>query len=226
MDETSYLREEVRYALTHHLLRHPVIWGAAVLFLVSLVFLAFGTIKVQSLAIDINQQGRDALDRALKNIEQVSNSAVSSIELAEKASLNRVQGTEIEAKTQLNGTIGSVLNQGIESVRDEAANAVRKIKSEGETAIDARVRDLHEKINELQEQIVNLERTQAQLSNEAPSIIELISDWESIKTKGESWQASLKLAAQRWRVLVIELFACIIFACILSFFVARRASRK
>lgn len=226
MDETEYVRDQVRYALTHYLFRHPVVWGAGVLFLVSLGFLALGTIKVQSLAIDINQQGREALDRALININQVSSSAESSIALAEKASLNRIQAEETKAKTAFAKAIEPVLDQGVKSVRDEAKNAVSKIKSEGADAVDARVRELQTQISDLRRQLDELRPIQDQLNKEVPLFKGLLADWQNVQTKGESWRASLKLAEQHWHFLALVSLACIIIAFVVSFFVARWVNRR
>lgn len=232
-DMYELLHEQIRYALTHHLLRHPVIWGVGVLFLFSICFLAFGTIKVQSLAIDIDQQIKEALDRSLTHIKQASETAQSTIERAKEESLNRIQTAETAAKTKFDQAIEPAITQGLEAVHGESRQAVNKIKTEGTEAVYGRVRELHEEIDmlqkersEIEEQISELQSTLTRFEEVAPSMRELLTDWESAKNQGQTWRASLIVATKNWRGLALELFACGIVAVLVSFIVARLASKS
>ena len=219
----------VKYVLEYRLIRHPVILGSAALFVIALIFFAFGTIKFQSLAIDIDQQGKEALDRSIAHIELVSKNAESSINLAKNTSIQNIKSAEITEIQNFNQEAKPFITQGLESVRLESEKAVNNIKSEGKDAVYSRVRELQVKIDQLhndlymaKEKILELNGIKSSITDAKPEISQFLKDWETVKKQGQTWKAALMRSIDNWRKLALELLAFGFISGIVSYVVSKR----
>ena len=231
MEISNYIHEQIKDALDYRLLRHPVIWIAGALFFLSIIFFALGTIKFQSLAIDIDKQGKEALERSISHIKLVSDDAKSSINKAKQISLRNIsiaENTEVES---LKAKALPIISNGLKLIKSESEKAIVLIQSEGERAISNRIEELQIEVDKLESTLKNanqkikqLEQNKVKIDESKYEIEQLLNDWESIKKQGNSWEESLIRSIDNWRVLLIELLFVGLISLLLSYILIKRKS--
>lgn len=229
--------EQIRRGLDHYIIRHPVIYASAILFVISLVFFAFGTIKFQSLAIDIDKQGEASLERTRNHLQIIEDSVETDVQMM-KSSVQKkfnIEGDKNLEKLRSQGP--ELVEDEIQRIKDATNNYIDKIDKGSDEFLKNQIKDLEKSLLEAKNRIETLkELTETssknidKLSELNSEILDISPELESLRTTIEktkmpinNWETALDRIVENWRLWGI-LFAFVLLLSGLVSYIVTRAS--
>lgn len=229
--------EQIRRGLDHYIIRHPVIYASAILFVISLVFFAFGTIKFQSLAIDIDKQGEASLERTRNHLQIIEDSVETDVQMMKSTVQKRfnIEGDKNLEKLRNQGP--ELVEDEIQRIKDATNNYIDKIDKGSDEFLKNQIKDLEKSLLEAKNRIETLkELTETssknidKLSELNSEILDISPELESLRTTIEktkmpinNWEAALDRIVENWRLWGI-LFAFVLLLSGLVSYIVTRAS--